>query len=76
MGWGTFNLVEGIIDHHILTLHHVREDTSNKGLWDIAFLIWGAVMLIVGWRLAKTGEEETDQIAMDSRMDRRTSAAD
>ena len=22
MGWGTFNLVEGIVDHHILQLHH------------------------------------------------------
>src|SRR5215204_1688795 len=25
VGWGTFNLVEGIVDHQILTIHHVRE---------------------------------------------------
>src|SRR5207253_1927512 len=25
LGWGTFNLVEGIIDHHLLQLHHVRD---------------------------------------------------
>ena len=56
MGWGSFNLVEGPIDHHILTLHHVREDTSNKALWDIAYLVWGAVMLVGGWRLAKAGD--------------------
>jgi len=24
-GWGVFNVVEGIIDHHILNLHHVVE---------------------------------------------------
>ena len=23
-GWGIFNLIEGIIDHHLLELHHVN----------------------------------------------------
>jgi uncharacterized membrane protein len=68
MGWGTFNLVEGTIDHHILTIHHVREDSSNKGLWDIAFLIWGALMLGGGWLLAKAGDQES-QAAADARHD-------
>jgi len=54
IGWGSFNLVEGTIDHHILTIHHVREDSSNKGLWDLAFLMWGAVMLAGGLILART----------------------
>jgi len=60
MGWGTFNLVEGTVDHHLLTVHHVREDTSNKGAWDLAFLAWGAAMLIGGWLLARSGEAEQD----------------
>jgi len=25
LGWGMFNLVEGVIDHHILGIHHVVE---------------------------------------------------
>ncbi len=54
MGWGSFNLVEGTIDHHILSIHHVREDSSNRTFWDIAFLVWGAVMLVGGWLLAKS----------------------
>jgi uncharacterized membrane protein len=24
LGWGVFNLVEGLVDHHILQIHHVR----------------------------------------------------
>src|SRR5688500_12069634 len=24
-GWGAFNLVEGVVDHHLLELHHVRD---------------------------------------------------
>jgi uncharacterized membrane protein len=54
IGWGLFNLVEGLIDHHLLELHHVREDSSNQAAWDIAFLVWGAAMLLGGWRLARS----------------------
>jgi uncharacterized membrane protein len=52
MGWGLFNLVEGIIDHHLLKLHHVRPG-PNQLAWDLGFLAWGAAMLIGGWLLAR-----------------------
>ena len=48
LGWGLFNLVEGIIDHHILHIHHVT-DTDNHLLWDLAFLASGVVMIVGGW---------------------------
>ena len=40
MGWGSFNLVEGTIDHHILTIHHVNETAPPEQWlwWDLAFL--------------------------------------
>lgn len=47
-GWGLFNLVEGIIDHHILHVHHVTESADHL-TWDLAFLTSGVVMIIVGW---------------------------
>src|SRR5688500_15494058 len=25
LGWGVFNLVEGVVDHHLLQIHHVRD---------------------------------------------------
>jgi uncharacterized membrane protein len=53
-GWGGFNLVEGIIDHHLLGIHHVREGAANVLLWDIGFLVWGALMLIGGWWLIQS----------------------
>jgi uncharacterized membrane protein len=52
IGWGLFNVVEGIIDHHILQIHHVHPG-HNELLWDVGFLIWGAVMLIGGWYLTQ-----------------------
>jgi uncharacterized membrane protein len=52
VGWGTFNLVEGIINHHILQIHHVRSG-PDAALWDIGFLIWGALMLVGGWLMIR-----------------------
>lgn len=55
MGSGMFNLVEGTIDHHLLGLHHVNETVPRDQwiYWDLGFLAWGAVMLIVGWQIAR-----------------------
>ncbi|MDP9440681.1 MAG: DUF2243 domain-containing protein [Actinomycetota bacterium] len=48
VGWGLFNLVEGIVDHHILTVHHVRDDAGDPLAWDLGFLAFGALLVIVG----------------------------
>ncbi len=54
LGWGLFNLVEGIIDHHLLHIHHVTE-TANHLIWDISFLGSGAVLILYGWVLIHAG---------------------
>jgi uncharacterized membrane protein len=46
-GWGLFNLVEGIIDHHLLGIHHVRSG-DNQLLFDLAFLALGVLLLAGG----------------------------
>ena len=55
-GWGLFNLVEGIIDHQMLGLHHVNEYTSNRLAWDLGFLGFGALLLAGGWALIRAGK--------------------
>jgi uncharacterized membrane protein len=52
-GWGLFNVVEGVINHQILQLHRVRETAGNLLAWDLAFLAWGAAMLLIGWLIAR-----------------------
>ena len=61
MGFGIFNLVEGIVDHHLLGIHHVNETVPHDQwiYWDVGFLVWGAVMLIVGWMLYRRGQSES-----------------
>lgn len=56
-GWGLFNIVEGVINHHILELHHVRE-TGNHDLWNYGFLVFSVVLIVVGWWLTKQGNNK------------------
>ncbi len=55
IGWGAFNLVEGVIDHHILGIHHVRDDLGAPVGWDIGFLVFGAALVLVGYALVRSG---------------------
>jgi uncharacterized membrane protein len=51
MGFGIFNIGEGLIDHQILGLHHVNETVPPHLwlYWDLSFLAWGAAMVMGGW---------------------------
>ncbi|RWN90606.1 MAG: DUF2243 domain-containing protein, partial [Mesorhizobium sp.] len=63
MGFGIFNLVEGVINHQLLGIHHVNETVPQDQwiYWDIGFLIWGALMLIGGLALARRGKRESGE---------------
>lgn len=54
LGWGLFNLVEGIIDHHLLGLHHVRDLPVHVPLYDWLFVgIAGVGFILLGWTMAR-----------------------
>lgn len=57
MGAGAFNVVEGILDHQILGIHHLRPG-ANQLLWDLAFLAAGALLFGIGSRLVQTGQQQ------------------
>ncbi len=51
-GWGWFNLVEGIINHHVLHLHHVIQ-ALGQSVWDWLFLASGVVLIVVGHMIGR-----------------------
>jgi uncharacterized membrane protein len=54
LGWGVFNVVEGIVDHHLLQLHHVRDLPVHLPAYDWAFLAVGGVgFILLGALLAR-----------------------
>ena len=55
-GWGVFNVVEGVIDHLLLGLHHVRDDLGGPIGWDLGFLAFGVVLVAGGHALLRSGE--------------------
>jgi uncharacterized membrane protein len=54
-GWGGFNLLEGLVNHQLLGIHHVRDDLGGPLAWDLAFLGCGAALLVGGWLLQEAG---------------------
>lgn len=54
-GWGVFNLVEGLVNHQLLGVHHVRDDLGAPLSWDLGFLAAGVLLVVGGWLLHRGG---------------------
>ena len=70
LGWGLFNLVEGLLDHHLLGIHHVRE-VPDPLAYDLVFLGLGGLGLILVGAWLRRGPPRSDApgAAMPSRVD-------
>jgi uncharacterized membrane protein len=64
LGWGLFNLIEGIVDHHILQVHHVvqRSEGTEQLFWDLAFLASGAVFIALGTMMRHRAIKTTNDV--------------
>jgi uncharacterized membrane protein len=58
LGWGLFNAVEGLIDHQLLGIHHVRPGNGQLA-WDLAFIASGLILIAAGWAAIRAGRADT-----------------
>jgi uncharacterized membrane protein len=58
LGWGLFNVIEGVIDHQILGVHHVHPGEGQLA-WDIGFLAFGALQVLLGGFTIHAGRHDT-----------------
>jgi uncharacterized membrane protein len=55
-GWGLFDLVEGLIDHQLLGLHHVHPG-ADQAAWDLGFVaLAGVGFIALGYAIARTSK--------------------
>ena len=47
-GWGVFNIIEGLVNHQLLQIHHVRDDLGGPLAWDLGFLAVSVVLAVAG----------------------------
>lgn len=47
LGWGVFNLVEGLVYHHLLELHHVHDVPALEPLYDWLYLLGSGLGFIL-----------------------------
>jgi uncharacterized membrane protein len=64
-GWGIFNVVEGLVNHQLLGVHHVRDDLGAPLSWDVGFLVLGVVLVAGGWLLYRRGVRALERRAAD-----------
>jgi uncharacterized membrane protein len=63
VGSGIFNVAEGLVNHEILGLHHVREGAGHRTAYDLGFLAFGALLILGGCVLARADKREANRPA-------------
>ncbi|MEA5504140.1 DUF2243 domain-containing protein [Halotia wernerae UHCC 0503] len=59
IGVGLFDFIEGLIDHQILGIHHVKPG-PNQLAWDLGFLVLGALLVLVGWIMLQKSKSQQE----------------
>jgi uncharacterized membrane protein len=58
IGGGAFNLIEGIVNHHLLQIHRVKPGDPNALTYDLAFLGLGILLLVIGYFIKRGGKSQ------------------
>ena len=68
LGWGLFNVVEGVLDHMVLHLHHVVE-RLGLSVYDYAYVGSGVLFILLGWTLIHGATHRTQdaEVGLPSR---------
>lgn len=57
-GFGVFNILDGIVNHWLLGVHHVRDDLGAPLAWDLGFLVVAVLLTVAGWLLYRHGSRD------------------
>jgi uncharacterized membrane protein len=56
LGFGVWNVVDAVVFHWVLQIHHIRLDPGERLAWDVGWLVaLGLLPLALGWRVWRGG---------------------
>lgn len=73
-GWGLFNVLEGVVDHQMLGLHHVHPG-AHELAWDLGFLGASAALIVVSQLLIRSGRSQSATLSQANRAANEANAA-
>lgn len=54
IGFGAWNMLDGIVFHWVLQVHRIKMDAASPLLWDMAwFLVFGVLFVLLGYRMQR-----------------------
>lgn len=54
VGFGVWHILDAVVVHWLLGLHHIRADSPNPLFWDLLwFFLFGVLFVAAGWRLQR-----------------------
>ncbi len=62
IGAGMFNVVEGVLDHHVFQIHHVKPG-AHQLAWDLSFIGTGILSIAVGWFILNRNKPSNFDVA-------------
>lgn len=68
-GWGVFNLVEGVVNHLLLGVHHVHSG-PHQLRYDVGFLALGALLVGIGITLGRAGSSAEQGVRQQEQVQR------
>lgn len=54
LGFGAWHIIDAVVFHWILGIHHIRIKSDNPILWDLALFAVGIAFAAWGWRVGRT----------------------
>jgi uncharacterized membrane protein len=64
LGAGLFNLIEGLIDHHLLGIHQVVQ-ALGVSVFDYLFLASGLALIAAGWKMVSAGKRDQQLLSAE-----------
>ncbi|WP_158044079.1 DUF2243 domain-containing protein [Skermanella pratensis] len=55
IGFGVWHIVDAVLNHWILGLHHIRMDSDSPLIWDMVFFAFGIAVTAAGWLTLRSG---------------------